>query len=78
MVRKNNGDKALSENLLRIIGRRGMTYDQVAVASGLSCDTVSAVACRKRAASIRTLRKLRAGLGCTWDDLLGDGSLDER
>lgn len=78
MTREPSGDRELAYNLRRIVRERGITLGQVVTDSGLSPNTVSSMASGKRGATVRSLRRLRAGLGCTWDDLLGDGSRDER
>ena len=65
------GDAALAGNVLRMMGERGWTNAEVARRSGLKPGHVSMILNRKVGVTLRTLRMLRDGFGCSWDELLG-------
>jgi transcriptional regulator with XRE-family HTH domain len=61
-----------ARNLRRMISERGMTASTVAYKSGLCPATVYNYLRGTRTPTVDALRKMRATLGCTWDELLGD------
>ena len=65
-------DGTIVRNLRRMISERGMTATTVAYKSGLCPATVYNYLRGARTPTVDALRKMRAALGCTWDELLGD------
>jgi transcriptional regulator with XRE-family HTH domain len=55
-----------------MISERGMTATTVAYKSGLCPATVYNYLRGTRTPTVDALRKIRAALGCTWDELLGE------
>jgi transcriptional regulator with XRE-family HTH domain len=58
-------------NLRQLREQRGFTQQQLANKSGLASSQISNIECGQREPSLKSLRKLRRALRCTWDELLG-------
>ena len=61
---------AFSRNLRRLIHRNQWTTFELAVRSGVHGNTIDSYLAGRNLPNLRNLRKIRAGLGCTWDELL--------
>ena len=65
-------DELMGDNLLLILGERDMTQSELARISGIHPSVISGICCNTRGVSVFTVRRIKAALGCTWDELLGD------
>ena len=66
------GPRGLPRNLCRLMAERGWTQARMGIEAGMPQSTVSAIARGTRTPTLATLRKIRAALGCSWDELLGE------
>lgn len=69
------GDESYAASLRRLIGRTGLTQKAFAEKCDMPYNTIRAHVTAARDPTLYSLRKIRAGLGCTWDELL-DGRDD--
>lgn len=63
-------DTRLSDNLVRLLGERGLTRRELARRTGITEATISRITVGLNNARLSTLREIKAELGCTWDELL--------
>jgi predicted transcriptional regulator len=61
-----------ARNLNRLIAERGMTPAQFRERSGINGTTVYEYLNGTHVPSYAMLRRIRAAIGCTWDELLGE------
>lgn len=71
MARRNR-DPRFALRLRRMVSERGMSMREFSERSGVSQPSVYAYANGERVPDVTRLRAIRATLGCTWDELLGD------
>ena len=64
-------DEDFSARLLRLMGERDMSGMDLAHASGVHSNTIYNITSGKCEPELKTLRKIRRGLVCSWDELLG-------
>ncbi len=64
------GDKKLADNMWRMLGERDWSQSKLASETELSISTMNNTMNTRHGVTLRTLRKIRAALGCTWDELL--------
>ena len=62
----------LARNLRALLDERGWSQTRLMYESRIPQTTISAVACGRGGTTLKTLRRLKAALGCSWDELLGD------
>lgn len=67
-----NKDPRLSGNLWRMLGERDMTIRELSLRSGIAQSSAYAYVNGTRVPDVTRLRCIRATLGCTWDELLGE------
>ena len=65
-------DGTIARNLRRLLYERGMTVEQFSRASGINHASVYDYLRGNHEPNCPMLRRIRATLGCTWDELLGD------
>ena len=63
--------KTLGKNLRELIADRGESQTSLAKRMGVHQCQVSNWVRGAHSPTLQTLRKVRAALGCTWDELLG-------
>jgi transcriptional regulator with XRE-family HTH domain len=63
----------LASNLMRLRSRAAMTQEQVAEASDLHWRYLQTLESGKSNPSLKVLCRLKKGLACSWDELLGKG-----
>ena len=60
----------LGKNLVKLRNAADLTQEQLAERSEISLRYLQSLEAGQKLASIGVVGRLRAGLGCTWDDLL--------
>ena len=66
------GDAMLADNLLRLMEERGWTQSELARRAHMPPSMISRLVCKGSGINIPTARRLKAALGCSWDELLGE------
>lgn len=61
-----------SLRLCKIMRQRGLTYVEMGKRCGISAGYLSNMCNGRRAPTLMTLLRLRRGLGCTWEELMGE------
>lgn len=61
-----------SDNLKRLLADRGESQTSFAKRIGVHQSQMSNWVRGANSPTLQTLRKVKAALGCTWDELLGD------
>jgi transcriptional regulator with XRE-family HTH domain len=64
----------LGKNLQKLLADRGESQTSFAKRIGVHQSQVSNWVRGANSPTLQTLRKVKAALGCTWDELLGDGA----
>ena len=65
-------DSDISRNLKRLLYERDMSVKQFSRASGINHASVYDYLNGRHEPNCPMLRRIRATLGCTWDELLGE------
>ena len=63
-------DMTFVRNMRRLMFERGWSQKRLGIESGVAQSTVSAVMTGARRPTLPTLRRIKAALGCTWDEML--------
>lgn len=65
--------RIFGDNLLDMLGDRGMTQKDLAEESGLSEGTISKYLCKKQMPGVKALINISHALDCTLDELMDFG-----
>lgn len=63
-------ERRVARNLMWMLIDRDWSQTRLVRESGLAQSTVNAVCNARSSPSVRTLRRLKETLGCTWEELL--------
>ena len=63
--------KAIADAIRRVRNAKGLTQEQLAAKAGLDPRSVQKIESGSTNVLFTTLVRLKTGLGCEWDDLLG-------
>lgn len=65
-------DEQLAIGLWRLLDERGMTQVMLAARAGIGKTTITNYINGYSGATLHKLRRIKAALGCTWEELLGE------